>query len=420
MATTATTSAQRSTWTQQQRHALPEELVVIFLQLVSLPKTMNDNDGTEINKDDNSYGFMNGYRYRLRIIDSIETLQKKNEQRNQRIMRENDVSTSLSENRINVSASLQQQQQYLPRETRDVPLSRWEWLSQTESQLNQIRKEIHEFHTFIIPQERQQIISFQQQLICQHHHHQQRPAIYTLLLRLFSEYQIQWQYEEQMIRHVLHPTLDTWYNNDINESNLANTAVNDSDTNPTNVSLQFCIQILRRMWTIQEQEQYFHDNIELLLQLIEEEPNEIIPNVHDRHPGVTIARWQSSLSLVQQQFKLLNVRPDKGVPNNLCMEHKSIDNNPLVDDGIVTTSSVHGFTDSVTICPNAGRNSIIDEAVDVMHRRNTATDDIVKTILIIGSHGTGKTYLCNQLEERLSLASHLAVSGMYSVLSDCF
>ena len=353
---------------------IPEELIVILLQLICLPQNGNEDDAVQHGSKEPSLQIRSGYRWRLRMIDSIETLQNLHGQ-----CRKNK----------NVNSS----------SPSELPQRHVELLSQIEQQLQQIRMEIHEFSTSIIPLERQQIISLEEHVLVWQQQQQQRQlhqpsAICTFLHRLLSEYQLQWQYEDQMILHVLHPTLDTWYDN------------SDESGGDMNSQLRFCIQILRRQWTIQQYHQYFQDNIELLMQLIEEQvtnDNEARPMEARRHTTKAL------LPSLQKKYRQCY----------FSTRDSSNSRRIKIDDGVTKGRPFCPFNDSalsIGIESTAGsrrtRQTIIDESFYYINRTNTAPHDIVKTILIIGSEGSGKTYLCNELEEQVGIAKASNISGM--------
>jgi hypothetical protein len=370
-----TITSPTTTWTAQRpSQRLPEELLVILVQLLLLlPQTIHDDTTVTNHESSDTAMIRNGYRWRLRLVDSIETLQQ-----------------HMDETLRHEPHDDEQYQQWL--------------LLHIEPQMKQLRMELQEFTTTILPPERQQIMSLYQQIVVwqQRQQHQQRPAMYHFLYRLISEYQLQWQYEEQMMHHVLYPTLDTWYDND--DSTTRTTGDGRGSSSRTNVQLQFCVKILRRLWTLQEQQQYFQDNIELLLQLVEEQTEDM--NIDSNHHQVEEKRRDTEVSLlsfIQKQFQTAKYKSN--VKNEI--HDRDTPQRPFRPSATMLSTE---SASSRTVVP-----SIIDEAISFIHRTNITGDNHIKTLLLIGSEGSGKTYLCNQLEELLSLSKPSAISGTYYI-----
>ena len=371
---------------------IPEELVMILMQLLVPSNNINDDDDDD---DDSagSSGLMNGYRWRLRLIDSMKELRNLHGQ----YQKSNDAS---------LENSPQPQEKEGQSSLEDLML-------RIEPHLQQLRKDVHEFTTLILPQERQQILSLHQQLTFHQHQRQQhqQPAIYFFLQRLLSEHQLQWQYEAQMVTQVLYPTLDTCYNDD-ESTNCGN----------TNVSLQFCIQILRRLWTIQQQEQYFHDNIELLLNFLQDDAKTIDENDHH---SMQSRQHTTAMSLKSFHNKLQHYyAPTQNQSQNHARNRVSMENEAKailqinVNERVADIPPFYKYTtDSIaTVLPRTGSGLVHDIIQDLLYfireTKCPSNEYVVKTILIIGTDGSGKTSLCKQLEEQLSFSMPSTISGM--------
>ena len=392
---------------------IPDELIVILLELLPNNNNNNNNNSSihtnalvvvatplmnEKNHNNNTAAATvrpdDGHRWRLRIIDSIVTLHKLLNQY-QKIKA------------VSSSSSLEMEQSLPPQHENEVEEDLL--LLQIEPHMIQLRMDLHQFTTVIIPHEYHKIQMYQEQIILYQSQQHQQPMIYYYIMRiLLSQHEQQLQREEQMLMHTLYPTLDAWYDHDESTNN---------NNNNVQLHLQWCIQTLcQPLWT--NQQQYMYDMIELLLEQIrQQQQQELVMNDDNQIASRTTMMSLSSFQTKQHHYNL----PVKS--KNSCDDLVHMKEIQEIDhDGIMTTEPIldHStdWTSSTITTTASLAQKMIHESFHFIYRTPNHHDNSsnnknnVTTILIIGSVGSGKTYICNQLEKQLSLSTRSTTLGM--------
>lgn len=369
---------------------IPDELIVILLELlpnnsnintdaVASPWNKNNTSTTAVRPDD-------GHRWRLRIVDSIATLHKLFSQYQ----------------KIKAVSSSSEIEQSLPSQHEEKEEDEWLFL-EIEPLMSQLRMDLHQFTTVIIPHERHKIRTYHEQIIM---YQIQQPMIYYILRILLSQHHQQLQREEQMLMYTLYPTLDAFYDYDESTNN-------NNNNNRMQFLLQWCIQTLRQpLWT--NQQQYMNDMIELLLEQIRQQQQELGMNddnqIESRTTMISLLSFQTKLH--QYNFPVKSKNSNNDVVNTKEFQE-------IYHDGMMTEldHSADWTSSTITTTSSLAQKIIINESsFHIMHRTTNhdmnKKNNIVTTILIIGSVGSGKTYICNQLEEQLSLSTPSTTLGM--------
>ena len=215
--------------------------------------------------------------------------------------------------------------------------------------------------------------------------------IHYILRILLSQRHVQLQHEEQMVVQVLYPTLDTWYDHDGSIHNKSNVQMH----------LQFFIQTLRRpLWMKQQQHQFVHDMIELILeQISQQQQDEEYNQIESRTTTISLSSYQKKLH--QYHFPVSNKNRNHSSNSDDDVENTNAFKE-LHHDGTTAEQLFDQSTDPTTTTTSPVQE-IINELFSFIQRANNDNNiknNNVTTIFILGSVGSGKTYICNQIAEQ--------------------
>jgi hypothetical protein len=345
-----------------------------------------------------------------------------------------DLNTLPNENHTQRSASnalrqQQQQQQQEEQQQEDEVLR----LLKMEELMLQIRCCMKQMQESSIPQERRRIAMSQQRLRCTpvrchsitnsssisstvtneavQQQRQCRIGVHGIL----SEYQLQLQLEEHILIHVLHPILESVYDDAETYNNISNRT-----NNTTDVQLQQCIDSIRRNGSILTKLQELRMTIMRQIQQQEQQQQQQQQQQRNEEEKTTVHHTAiSSSSSIQNVYATATDQNRNEIPNDdtkKCDSHAMhIGNRTKAEDSIVIHPNDHLTSAATTLITTSTRTTSQSTKVvwDLFHqfvdctttevwKRPIINSNHMTTILVVGPSsvsGSGKTYLCNVLEE---------------------
>ena len=271
-----------------------------------------------------------------------------------------------------------------------------------EPLLTQLRTNGQYYSTTILPQERQRITSVRFLPTTE------PPVVVVagLTQMLLSEHLLQLQCEERMLNQVLYPTLDTCYDDDDDD---------DASTR-MDVNLQYCVRTLQR----RRRQSMLPDHMDLLLQHIhhqqqqQQEEEAILGDNHQSRRTDAVVSWSS----IPEQWRWYFVPSTN--------EHST---HPTNDDEVsnpvtlptTTNEELGGILHETTTTSRTCR-AIMDAWWNRQHTTTTPITnghDWVEMVVVVGSVGSGKTWMCHQFEELLiaSCLTPSTISGRSDIIS---